>query len=52
MPDAKNYRVGPQPGGPPYVPDAWNNRKGPQVRETSKCLNRQSYGKRLVKEAF
>ena len=39
MPDALNYRVGPQPGGPLYVPDVLNNREGPQVRELSKCLN-------------
>ena len=30
----------------------WNNREGPQVREPSKCLNGQSYGERLAKEAF
>ena len=52
MPDTKNYREGPQPGGHLYVPDAWNNREGPQARATSKRLNRQSYGKRLAKEAF
>ena len=33
------YRVGPQPGGAVYVPDAGNNREGPQAREPSKCLN-------------
>ena len=35
-----------------YVPDALNNREGLQAREPSKCLNRQSYGERLAKEAF
>ena len=40
MPDTLNYRVGPQPGGPLYVPDAPNNREGPQARDPSKCLNR------------
>ena len=35
MPDALNYRVGPQPGGPPYVPDVLNNREGPQAKEPS-----------------
>ena len=34
-----------------YVPDA-PNRKGPQVRKPSKCLNGRSYEKRLPKEAF
>ena len=52
MPDALIYRVAPQPGGPLYVPDTLNNRDGPQARESSKCLNRWSYGKRLAKEAF
>jgi len=47
-----NSRVGPQPGGPPYVPDMPNSREGPQAREPSKCLNRQSYRERLPKEAF
>ena len=51
-PEALNYRVGPQPGGPFYVPDALNTREGPQAREPSKCLNGQSYGDRLAKEAF
>ena len=46
------YRVGSQPGGPLYVPEAPNNKEGPQARESSKCLNRQSYGERLAKEAF
>ena len=49
MPDVLIYRVGPQSGGPLYVPDALTNRAGPQAREPSKCLNRQSYGKRLAK---
>ena len=52
MPDALNYRLGPQPGEPLYVPDALNNRKGPKVRKPSKCLNRWSYGESLAKEAF
>ena len=34
------------------MPDALNNREGLQAREPSKCLNRQSYGERLAKEAF
>ena len=54
MPDVPIYRVGPQPGwgGGLYMPDAQNNREGPQAREPSKCLNRQSYRERLAKEAF
>ena len=52
MPDALIYRVAPQPGGALYVPDTLNIRDGPQARESSKCLNRWSYGKRLAKEAF
>ena len=52
MPDVPIYRVGPQPGGPLYVPDAPNNREGPQAREPSKCLNGQSYRERLVKKTF
>ena len=51
MPDSLNYRVGPQPGVPLYVPDAPNNR-GPQAREPSKPMNRQSYGERPAKEVF
>ena len=35
MPDALNYRVGPQPGGPHYGPDVLNNREGPQAKEPS-----------------
>ena len=35
-----------------FVPDVLNNRKGPQAREPSKCLNERSYGERLAKEAF
>ena len=35
-----------------YVTDTLTNREGPQAREPSKCLNRQSYGERLAKEAF
>jgi len=38
--------------GPLYVPDAPSNREGPQARESSKYLNRRSYGERLAKEAF
>ena len=30
MPDALNYRVGPQPGGPLYVSDVPNNREDPR----------------------
>ena len=41
-----------QSGGPFYVPDALNNREGPQAMESSKCLNGRSYGERLAKEAF
>ena len=52
VPDVLIYRVGPQPGGPFYVSDEWNNREEPQAREPSKCLNRQSYRERLAKEAF
>ena len=52
MPDALNYRVGPQPGEPLYVPDTLNNIGGPQTKEPSKCLNRQSYGERLTKETI
>ena len=52
MPDAPIYRIGLQPGEPLYVPDTPNNRAGPQAREPSKCLNRQSYGESLAKEAL
>ena len=45
MPHVPIYRIGPHPGtgcgtgkGALYVPDAWNNREGPQAREPSKCL--------------
>ena len=34
-----------------YVPDTPKNR-GLQAREPSKCLNGQSYGESLAKEAF
>ena len=34
------------------MPDALNNREGPQAREPSKCLNGWSYGERPAKEAF
>ena len=52
MPNVLIYRVGPQPGGPLYVPDVPNNREGPQARELSKYLNGRSYRERLAKEAF
>ena len=52
MPEALNYRVGPQSGVPFYVPDMLNNRERPQAREPSKCLKQQSYGERLAKEVF
>ena len=53
MTEVSIYRVGPQPGGGAlYVPDVLNNREAPQARESSKCLNGQSYGERLAKEAF
>ena len=50
--DPLNYRVGPQPGRPLYMPDMWNNKEGPQAREPFKCLDGQSYRERLAKEAF
>ena len=34
------------------MPDALNNREGPQARKPSMCLNRWSYGERLIKEVF
>ena len=46
------YRVGPQSGGPLYVPDALNHREGPQARKPSKCLNRWTYRERPAREAF
>ena len=52
MSDLPIYRVGPQPGELLYVPEAPNNKEGPQERESSKCLDRRSYGERLAKEAF
>ena len=51
MPDAPIYRVGPQPGGPLFVPDTPNNREELRAREPSKYLNRRSYGERPAKEA-
>ena len=39
MPDVLTYGVGPQAGGPLYVPVVGNKRQGPQAREPSKCLN-------------
>ena len=50
--DGPNYRVGLQPRGALYVPDAPNDREGPWAREPSKCLNGQSYREILAKEAF
>ena len=47
----KIHRAGPHPG-PLYVPDAPNNREGPQAREPSKCLKGHSYGERLAKDVF
>ena len=49
MPDVPIYKLGPQPGGPLYVPDPWNNREGPQAREPSKCLHGWSYRERLAR---
>ena len=49
VPDALNYRVGPQPGGALCVPDLLNNREGPQAREPSKCLNRWNYRERMAR---
>ena len=51
VPDILIYRVGTQSRGALYVSDTPNNREGPQAREHSKCLNRQSYRERLAKEA-
>ena len=34
------------------MPDAPNNREGPQARRPPKGLNGQSYGEKLVKEAY
>ena len=51
MTDVQNYRAGPQPGGALYVPDSKQQRRIP-ARESSKCLNGQSYRERLAKEAF
>ena len=50
--DGLIYREGPQSGGPLYVPDVLINRERPQVRDPSKCLDRQSYRERLATEAF
>ena len=52
VPDVLNNKVGPQSRGALYVPDMLNNREKSQAREPSKCLNRQSYRKKLAKEAF
>ena len=50
--DVLIYRVRPQPGRPLYVPHVPSNREGPQARESSKCLNRQSYRESLAKGTF
>ena len=50
--DSKIYGVGPETGRPLYVPDVLINRERPQVRDPSKCLDRQSYRERLATEAF
>jgi hypothetical protein len=34
------------------MPDTWNNRKEPQAKQSSKCLNGWSYGERMAIEAF
>ena len=34
------------------MPDALNNREGPQARGPSKCLNGRSYRERLAKEPY
>ena len=47
-----NYKVGPQPGRSLFMSEVPNNRKGPQAREPSKCLNGQNYRGRLAKEVF
>ena len=40
------------PREPVYVPEAPNNREGPQARKPSTCLNGWSYRETLAKEAF
>ena len=52
MPYAPVYRVGPQPGGPLYVPDTQTTEKDPRQRSPLKCLNGRSYGEILAKEVF
>ena len=52
MADALIYRVGPHPGVSFYVPDASNNREGPQARKPSKSLKGQSYRERLAIKAM
>ena len=52
MPETLIQGVGSQPEWLICMPDAWENREGPQAREPSKCLNRWSYGERQAKEAF
>ena len=49
VPQVPIYRVGLLPGRAPLCS---NNREGTQARETSKCLNGQSYRERLAKETF
>jgi len=50
--DALNSRVGPHSGCPFKCLTHPNDRQGLQAREPSKCLNGQSYGERVAKEAF
>ena len=50
-PEALNYRVGPHPEGPFKCLMCWTT-EGPQAREPSMCMQGQSYGERLAKEAF
>ena len=52
MPDRPTYKAGPEAAGTLYVLDMPIDRDGTQEREPCKCLNSQSYGERLVKEAF
>ena len=50
--DVPMNRLGLQPGERLDVPDMLHNREGPQAREPSKCLYRQSYRERLAREGF
>ena len=52
MTDAPNYRRTIPEKGAPSMCLTHNNREGPQAKEPSKCLNGQSYGERVAKEAF